>query len=82
MTPTTLRAHLAALDWTQRGLAEMLAMDERQVRRWAAGHTPIPERIAAWVERAARELPPLRAAVDEWHANNPPPAKKPVDVSG
>jgi DNA-binding transcriptional regulator YdaS (Cro superfamily) len=76
MTPAAFRAHLGALQWTQHGLAAMLAMNERQVRRWASGATPIPERIAAWVEHAARELPPLMAAVDAWHENNPPPAKK------
>ena len=81
MTPAAFRAHLDALQWTQHGLADMLAMNERQVRRWASGATPIPERIAAWVEQAARELPPLMARVDAWHENNPPPRKIPVDVS-
>ncbi len=80
MTPSDFRAAVAALRWTYRGLADMVQVDERQVRRWAAGAT-VPPHIAAWVEKAARELPPLMAAVDAWHEKNPPPPKKPVDVS-
>ncbi len=74
MTPETLRAHLAALRWSQRGLAEMLGMDERQVRRWAAG-ARIPDAVAAWIEAAARDLAPLMAQIDTWHASNPPPMR-------
>ena len=55
---------LALLRWSQRGLADALAMDERQVRRWAAGAT-IPQPVAEWLERAAT-----------WHAKNPPPPRK------
>ena len=69
MTPTRFRECLDALRWSQRGLADALAMDERQVRRWAAG-AAIPEAVAAWLERAGK-----------WHEKNPPPAKIPVDVS-
>ena len=64
MTPTRLRECLAALRWTQRGLAAVLDVDERQVRRWAAG-AGVPEAVAAWLERAAR-----------WHEKNPPPAAR------
>ena len=53
MTPTRLREALAALHWSQRGLAAILGVDERQVRRWAAGAYPVPERIAAWLEDLA-----------------------------
>jgi transcriptional regulator with XRE-family HTH domain len=63
VTPDQFRAALASLRWTQRGLAAALGVDERQVRRWATGAT-IPERVASWLERAAR-----------WHAKNPPPEK-------
>lgn len=76
MTPSTFRAHLAALGWSQRGLADMLRRDERQVRRWLAGTAPVPPDAAAWILRAAQELPRLMAAVNQWHANNPPPPKK------
>jgi hypothetical protein len=75
MTPATIRAHLATLGWSQRGLADALQRDDRLIRRWLSGDAPIPADAAAWVERAARELPPLIQAVDEWHAKNPPPAR-------
>lgn len=63
MTPDRFRECLAVLRWSQRGLADALAMDERQVRRWAAG-ADIPAPIAAWLERAGT-----------WHEKNPPPRK-------
>lgn len=63
MTPDRLRECLALLSWSQRGLAAILDMDERQVRRWAAGAT-IPDDIGAWLERLAR-----------FHERNPPPAR-------
>jgi hypothetical protein len=50
MTSDRLREILAALHWSQRGLAAILGYDERQVRRWAVG-APIPEPVAAWLER-------------------------------
>ena len=53
MTPTRLREALAALHWSQRGLAAILDIDERQVRRWAVGAYPVPVRIAAWLEGMA-----------------------------
>jgi transcriptional regulator with XRE-family HTH domain len=65
MTSETLRASLAALRWSQRGLAKALGVQERQVRRWAAGAT-IPPAIAEWLARAAA-----------WHLANPPPSKLP-----
>lgn len=75
MTPDRFRACLAALQWSQRGLADMLQMDERQVRRWAAG-AAIPDAVATWLEQAERELVPLQAAVDAWTENNPPPVRQ------
>ncbi len=53
MTPTRFRDCLATLRWTQRGVAEVLACDDRMVRRWAAGHAPVPESIARWLETLA-----------------------------
>ncbi len=61
MTPDHFRACLAALHWSQRGLAALLDIDERQIRRWATGAT-IPAPIAAWLDRLA-----------QFHAKNPPP---------
>lgn len=62
MTPTRLRECLALLRWSQRGLAEALRQDERQVRRWASGQYDVPAEVAAWLERLAAH-----------HAQNPPP---------
>lgn len=63
MTPERFRECLSLLAWSQRGLAAILDMDERQVRRWAAG-AAIPEPIAAWLEKLAR-----------FHERNPPPQR-------
>jgi transcriptional regulator with XRE-family HTH domain len=63
MTPTRLHECLAALHWSQRGLADILGMDERQVRRWAAGAS-IPFAVAEWLERLA-----------VFHENNPAPGR-------
>ena len=66
MSPDRLRTCLTLLRWSQRGLAEALGMDERQVRRWALGAADVPERVAAWLERRAEAMeadpPPVRAA--------------------
>jgi hypothetical protein len=82
MTPDQFRAAVASLQWTYRGLADMVQVDERQVRRWAAGAT-VPPHIAAWIERAVIELAPqmaklaaIQAKIDDWHYYNPPPPKK------
>ena len=62
MTPTRLRECLDVLGWSQRGLADMLRTNERQVRRWAAGSAEVPGRVAEWLERVA-----------SFHEANPPP---------
>jgi transcriptional regulator with XRE-family HTH domain len=64
MTPDRFRACLIAIGWTQRGLASLLQMDERQVRRWASGAT-IPSGIAEWLETLARQ-----------HEKHPPPVRR------
>ena len=53
MTPDRFRECLAALHWSQRGLAEILYCDDRLVRRWAQGTEPIPQSIARWIEELA-----------------------------
>lgn len=75
MTPADFRTAVATLGWTWRHIEDLTGVDERQVRRWAAGAT-VPPHIAEWLARAARELPPLMALVDEWHEKNPVPPKK------
>ena len=54
MSPTRLRECLAALDWTQRGLARLLGRPEGTVRQWARGAVQIPPDVAAWLETLAR----------------------------
>ena len=63
MTPTRFAECLALLRWSQRGFADAVQVDERQVRRWGAGAT-IPAPVAVWLERAAT-----------WHEKNPVPLK-------
>ncbi|MGD0110155.1 MAG: nuclease [Rhodopila sp.] len=54
MTPTRLRECLAALDWSQRGIARRLNRQEGTVRQWARGAVEIPDPIADWLETLAR----------------------------
>lgn len=64
MTPTRLRECLAALDWTQRGLARLLNRQEGTVRQWARGAVQIPADVANALEKLAR-----------FHDANPLPRK-------
>ncbi len=62
MSPDRFRDCLAALRWSQRGLAEVLETHERTVRRWATGDVIIPSNVAQWLEdladaHLARPLP-------------------------
>ena len=54
MTPESLRVCLAALRWSQRGLADALNTHPTTVRRWATGEQDVPENVAAWLEDLAR----------------------------
>ena len=54
MTPDRFRECLAALHWSQRGVAEILYCDDRLVRRWADGSEPVPEAVEHWIEELAR----------------------------
>ena len=62
LSPSGLREALAALHWSQRGLAEALGCDDRLVRRWASGDAAIPGDVAAWL-----------SALAGIHQDNPPP---------
>lgn len=53
MTPTRLRECLAALGWSQRAFGDVLGCGERRARGWASGREPVPEDVAAWMERLA-----------------------------
>ena len=57
-----LRAALDAICWSQRGLADLIGRDSRQVRRWASGQYEPPADLLAWLERVAA-----------FHQANPPP---------
>ncbi|HXT81359.1 MAG TPA: helix-turn-helix transcriptional regulator [Acetobacteraceae bacterium] len=78
MTPDQLRAALHALGWSQRNLALRLDMDERQVRRWAAGEYPVPQRVADWLTGMARYADAQTAKRELYFAAHPPPRKPPV----
>lgn len=66
MTPATrLHAALTALRWSGRSLAIHIGLNERTVRRWHAGTSPLPPNILQWLERLAT-----------FHNQNPPPAGK------
>ena len=62
MDAAGFRDCLHVIGWTQRGLAELVKADSRQVRRWAAGDAVIPDHIAEWLEKVA-----------QFHRRNPPP---------
>jgi hypothetical protein len=64
MTPAEFRICLELLAWSQRGLAKVLGLDDRMVRRWAAGQNEIPGNIAAWLTTLAA-----------FHAQHPAPLK-------
>ena len=53
MSPTRLRECLAALHWSQRGLADALAYSEGTVRGWARGAREVPAEVAEWLETLA-----------------------------
>ena len=57
MTPDAFRAHLTRLGYSQAGFARLMKVDERTVRRWGTGDTPIPESV-----RMLLEDEPLRPA--------------------
>lgn len=64
MTPDRLRECIAALGWTQRGLARMLQRGEGNIRQMARGAVAIPDDVAQWLEtraqHAERHPPPAR----------------------
>lgn len=62
MTADRLRECLARMSWSQRGLAELLGCDDRLVRRWSSGETPVPWEVGSWLEALAK-----------FHERNPVP---------
>jgi DNA-binding transcriptional regulator YiaG len=45
VTPTELMAYLKKAGFTQVGFAQTLGVNDRTVRRWLSGATPIPRWI-------------------------------------
>lgn len=45
MTPEQLKTKLSELGLSQVGLARLIGVSDRQVRRWVRGDTPIPKPI-------------------------------------
>jgi hypothetical protein len=64
MTPARFRDCLSSLSWSGRGVADVLRVNERQVRRRASGDYEIPPSVAEWLDRLAR-----------FHEANPPPER-------
>ena len=72
MTPPEFRLCLDLLAWSQRGLARLLGLDDRGVRRWASGQNEIPHDIATWLATLAachaRHPAPLKGGSARLHA--------------
>ncbi len=71
MTPDRFRECLGLLRWSQRGLADLIGMDERQVRRIATGAAAADPELADWLERAAG-----------FFKSNPPPSRRKAAMLG
>lgn len=55
MTHDTLRYRLNELGLTQRGLARLLDVNFRTVRRWANGRQDIPEALAGRLDQVTQD---------------------------
>lgn len=51
MTPTEFRAALATAGYNQTKFAAYVGVKPRQVRRWAAGDTPVPQAVVLLLQR-------------------------------
>ncbi|MGI9436007.1 MAG: helix-turn-helix domain-containing protein [Geminicoccaceae bacterium] len=54
MTPDELRAQIKRLGMTHEDLAYELGINDRTIRRWIAGSTPIPKWLASWLNMYER----------------------------
>jgi hypothetical protein len=66
MTPAALKATLATLGWTIRGLARLLGRPEGTVGNWTREGYSVPDDVAEWLERRV-------AAHTAMLRNDPPP---------
>ena len=53
MTPTRLNKCLTILRWSNITTASAFDVSPRTVRAWLSGRDPVPEKIAAWLEKMA-----------------------------
>jgi len=61
LRPERFRECARLLGWSMQEIASRLGMNERQVRRWASGQYPVPDKVADWLERvvtAVAGVPP------------------------
>ena len=54
MTSNDLKHALKSLGWTQTHLADRLGVDLATVSRWANGHLPVPQYVAAFLSLSLR----------------------------
>lgn len=59
MSPTRLRACIALPGWSLRELARRTSEDDGTVRQMGSGKRPVPNDLAAWLERVAGAWEPL-----------------------
>lgn len=62
MTPRAFIAARERLGWSRLRLGNTIGVDEKAIRRWEDGASPIPDPLATWLE-----------AVNDWLRRNPPP---------
>jgi hypothetical protein len=61
------RGYLARLNWTVRGVAEIVGVPETRIRRMLTGHAPMDRNVLDWLR-----------VLSEFHAENPPPRLDPT----
>jgi ribosome-binding protein aMBF1 (putative translation factor) len=69
MTPDAFRNALTIIGWSQRGLADHLACDNRMARRWASGELQVPPEIARWLTALAN-FHLRHQAPDNWRTRS------------
>ena len=65
MTHLALRTALCVLGWSGLTLAKRCLVNERTVRRWLDGQSPVPDRVATWLQELVKA-----------HAAHQPPAPR------
>ncbi len=76
MNPTRLHEILAALHWSQRGLADILGCSDSLIRSWATGRNPVPPSVTTWLEDRAMAAEALPPPTDFKRRAGRPPAQR------